>query len=146
MILNNKGKIKKKNECYDFPPILLVLHFTPVHPGLQREHSPLCMWHVLSLQLAGQGMSQVLPYTLALLQPVLYRKVAQDWNVKNSIITISVKYTEGVLPMQVIRDPILFFFSIYQITLKITTFKYLCFLILHKLIAAEFLLNKRIIS
>lgn len=38
------------------------------------------------------------------------------------------------------------FFSIYQITLKITTFKYLCFLILHKLIAAEFWLNKRIIS
>lgn len=37
-------------------------------------------------------------------------------------------------------------FSIYQFTLKISTFKYLCFLMLHKLIAAECLLNQRIIS
>lgn len=37
-------------------------------------------------------------------------------------------------------------FSIYQFTLKISTFKYLCFLMLHKLIAAEYLLNQRIIS
>lgn len=49
--------------------ILLVLQYVPVHPGLHEEHTPLCMWHVLSLQLVGQGVSQLLPKTLVFLQP-----------------------------------------------------------------------------
>lgn len=41
--------------------ILLVLQYIPLHPGLHEKHDPLCMWHVLYLQLMGQGESHLLP-------------------------------------------------------------------------------------
>lgn len=40
---------------------LLVLQYIPVHPLLHLKHVPCSMWHVLSLQFAGQRFSQFLP-------------------------------------------------------------------------------------
>lgn len=41
--------------------LLLVLQCIPVHPGLHVKHAPLSMRQVSSLQLVGQGVSQLLP-------------------------------------------------------------------------------------
>lgn len=41
--------------------ILLELQSIPVHPGLHSKHAPLRMWQVISLQLVGQGVLQLLP-------------------------------------------------------------------------------------
>lgn len=37
--------------------------------GLHDKHVPLCIKHVLSAQCAGQGVSQLLPYTPDLKHP-----------------------------------------------------------------------------
>lgn len=39
----------------------------PFHPVLQQD--PFSMWHVLSLQLDGHGLSQLIPNTPDLLHP-----------------------------------------------------------------------------
>lgn len=40
-----------------------------LQPGLHDKHVPLCIKHVLSAQCAGQGVSQLLPYTPDLKHP-----------------------------------------------------------------------------
>lgn len=46
----------------------------PVHPGLHVKQFPNCMWHILSLQLIGHWISQLLPYTPRFPQPYKIKK------------------------------------------------------------------------
>ena len=58
-----------KNYCYVLESNLLVLHVNPVHPGLHPAHTPVCILHVLYLQLVGHDSLHLLPYTSDRTQP-----------------------------------------------------------------------------
>lgn len=72
MIKSNKGLLffLKWNN------IVLLLQDWPIHPDLQPIHDPFWMLQMLSLQLRGHGMLQLLPYTSDWLQPILSK---QGW-------------------------------------------------------------------
>lgn len=42
---------------------VLIVQIAPLQPGLHDKQVPLCNKHVLSAQCAGQGVTQLLPYT-----------------------------------------------------------------------------------
>lgn len=49
--------------------IILLLQYSPNQLGSHCKQDPFSMWHVLSLQLIGHGISQLLPYTPCFTQP-----------------------------------------------------------------------------
>lgn len=60
---------KKKKQKQKQRKNVRVVQIASLQPGLHDKQVPLCIKHVLSAQCAGQGVSQLLPYTPDLKHP-----------------------------------------------------------------------------
>lgn len=68
MLYQNPFPLNKKYKYIQL--IILELQDSPLHPDLHPKQFPFRMVHVLSLQLMGHDMSQLLPYTFSFLHPI----------------------------------------------------------------------------